>query len=333
MKWKDWISRTGQRWSTAFPECARQNCRRPAIPWNCVPVGRGIWLHESWFCSEKCFEPAVTERFIQARLPNVDPPPAQHRIPLGLLMLSRGVITGGQLQAALDAQRRRGGLPLGHWLEKLGYAREPQVTAALGLQWACPVLPRFAGEDSGCSGMVPLRLQASFRMLPVQFVAPTCTLHIAFSKRVEYTVLYAVEAVLGCRTQPCLMGRSHMDRALEHTTRSSAPGEILFEGGRDVTEMAHITCSYLHQVGAQAVRIAACGDYIWVRLQGASDISHLLFRRPGGPDLRTLKTGFQLPASDCEPMVSVSVHNGRSAERTQQSRKKQTKKRNAERQP
>jgi hypothetical protein len=280
MKWRAWITRARRQWSTAFPPCALPACGSRSGRWKRTLPRRGVWLHEAWYCSAECFEQAAKECFAAARLPVVQAPPVRHRIPLGLLMLSRDWLTVSQLRAALEAQRIQGSGALGHWLEKLGFASEAQVTAALGLQWACPVLPHLGGEDSRCSAMVPFRLQEQFCMLLVQFVPSARTLHVAFSQRVEYTALYAIEQVLRYRTEACLLGHSQMERALERVGREPPPGEMLFEGWRDVGEMARITRSYVMQVGGRAVRAAACGDYIWVRLQGVSDATNLLFRRP-----------------------------------------------------
>ena len=59
------------------------------------------------------------------------------------------------------------------------------------------------------------------------------------------------------------------------------PNELLFEGGRDPEEMARITCSYVLKLGAGHTRMVACGKYVWVRLQGANELTNLLFLRPG----------------------------------------------------
>jgi hypothetical protein len=83
--------------------------------------------------------------------------PRQHRIPLGLVLLSRGFIDNQRLQAALQAQRQSRKGRVGEWLMQLGAVNEAQVTMALAIQWSCPVFPlerhhRFIE----CAGMVPL---------------------------------------------------------------------------------------------------------------------------------------------------------------------------------
>ena len=190
-------------------------------------------------------------------------------------MLSRGHLTNPQLRLALEAQNTEGRGRIGGWLETMGFATEAQVTAALGMQWGCPVLPLFADGDSRCRGMLP------FRFLPVQYVATTQMLYIAFSEGVDYTALYAIEQMLDCRTEACLIRKSAMDTVFERIGHERRAGELLFEGGRDPEEMARITCSYVLKLGAGHTRMVACGKYVWVRLQGANELTNLLFLRPG----------------------------------------------------
>lgn len=236
-------------------------------------------LQESRYCAPQCFENAARQRFAEIYRNGVSAHPVQHRIPLGLLMLSRGQLTNHQLRSALEAQHSNGRHRLGEWLEKLGFATEEQVTAALGLQWACPVLaPNATLAD--CAGMLPYRLLESSRMFPVQFVKATRTLYMAFSDGIDYPALCALEQMLECRTEACLISRSSMDRALEQMGHQRRPGDLLFEGWRDAAEMARITCSYALKLGTARVRVVGCGRHIWVRLEDEDNVTHLLFRHP-----------------------------------------------------
>src|SRR5689334_19346019 len=73
----------------------------------------GVVLQGRWYCSLDCFERAVTDQF-SALLKLRDEPLARgHRVPIGLLLLGRGVITGDQLKSALAIQRDSGGGRLG----------------------------------------------------------------------------------------------------------------------------------------------------------------------------------------------------------------------------
>ena len=66
----------------------------------------------------------------------------------------------------------------------------------------------------------------------------------------------------------------------------------MFDSWRDPTEMASVTCGYVNKLGSAEVRLAVCGDYIWVRLAADDEVATLLFQRPDA--------GPQQPASSPE---------------------------------
>jgi hypothetical protein len=280
-RWRGWLSGIRSRWAEAHPHCAGGGCNFMRRSWRRIGWWHGrVRLRGSSYCAPQCFESAARECFSHACSPAVAASPVRHRIPLGLLMLSRGHLTPSQLRAALDAQRDGGDLRIGEWLAKLGFSTEQQVTAALGLQWACPVLAWKAPRDSSCRRMLPYRLLERFRILPVQFVVSTRMFYVAFCDGIDYTALYAIEQMLDCRTEPCLISRSSMDRELERMAHEERAGDLLFEGWRDPAAMARVTCDYALKLGAEQVRIAACGEYIWVRLESGNEVATLLFRHP-----------------------------------------------------
>lgn len=280
MVWSERISTLSIRWANALPDCGEEDCSFRRRLWRRLHWwNSAIRLHQASYCAPQCFERALQQYFSRLSAAAATSPPVQHRIPLGLLMLSRGQLTNRQLRLALEAQSASG-RRLGECLEKLGFASEQQVTAALGLQWACPVLTLRDYFDSGCTHLLPYRLLESFRMLPVQFVEATRTFYIAFCDGIDYRALYAVEQMLDCRTEACLVSSSAMDRSLERIGHEGRAGDFLFEGWRRAPEMARITCSYVLKLGANDVRVVGCGGIIWVRLGAGRDVAHLLFRQP-----------------------------------------------------
>jgi Type II secretion system (T2SS), protein E, N-terminal domain len=277
-----WLSLVQDRWHRFYPQCAQCSFGVLRRMWSGV-IGRdgGIRLQGLRYCASRCFENAACECFSRAGTATPATTRVHHRIPLGLLMLSRGQLTKEQLREAIDAQTASGQDRLGDWLEKLGFATEQQVTAALGMQWSCPVLASRTQPVSTCAHMLPYRLLEHFRMLPVQFVAATRTLLVAFCDGIDHTALYSVEQMLNCRTQACVISHVALEQELERLGREPRPNDRLFDSC-EPSEMARITCSYAHKLSAIEVRIAACGEYIWVRLEMGSEVATLLFRRPVG---------------------------------------------------
>ncbi len=193
-------------------------------------------------------------------------------------MFSSGLITQEQLRAALE-MHTAGGQKIGKCLQAMRFVTEQQVTAALGRQWACPI---YTGPPTNnvAAQMLPLRLLERFRMYPIQYVAPSRTLYMSFSEHIDYGALNAIEQMLECRSEACLVGSSQMDEFLDRAARQRGLGDILFESCCDPAEMARITSGYLARFGADKIRIVACGNYLWVRLESGSANVSILFRRP-----------------------------------------------------
>ena len=101
---------------------------------------RGMRIEDSWFCSPECIRRALQTELRRCINEVYAKPRPLHRMPLGLLMLSRGFVSEAQVQSALLAQRRAGRGKIGQWLQTLGFATEKQVVTALALQYAMPVL-------------------------------------------------------------------------------------------------------------------------------------------------------------------------------------------------
>jgi hypothetical protein len=129
---------------------------------------------------------------------------------------------------------------------------------------------------------IPLCLLESFQMIPVQFVESTGTLVMAFSEGIDYTVLYAIEQMLGCHTVPCLVCPSVLQLSLRVLAQRREAGDAVFERMEESGECAHIIGNYTTKVKAQEVRLARCGEYFWVRLARLHQPSvSLVLRAPG----------------------------------------------------
>ena len=172
--------------------------------------------------------------------PSSQPP---NRIPLGLLMVARGKLSYLEVRAALEAQRRARYGRIGEWIEKLGFASEHEVTTALALQWGCPVASSFDPSNIQSPAGIPLPILEAFQMLPLSYIAQTNTLSLAFGERVDHAALYAIENILDCRTQPCVVGRKSISRQLDAMRQFPRPSDVEFGPINNLTEMARIASS------------------------------------------------------------------------------------------
>jgi hypothetical protein len=233
----------------------------------------------------ECLERALTDTLRQSR-----PIPAthsrsvstSHRLPLGLLLLSRQQLTVEQLRTGLEAQRAAGHGRIGQWLQTLGFVSEQQVTAALARQWSCPML-RSGTTLSGSNHLpqIPLLLLNSFGMMPVSFVEATATLYVAFGEGIDYGLLNSIERMLECRTEACLVNPSVLRKSLVALAERGGQTEVVFESVADAYEFARIIRSYADRVSASEIRMVSCQPYIWVRLyRPPQDAMNLLVHAP-----------------------------------------------------
>src|ERR1700731_4137552 len=129
--WKPWAGR-----------CAAAGCLRRGKLWP-------SWLHTSsrvlfegrWYCEPRCFNSLLESRVsyllsgFRARKAKL------HRLPIGLLLISRGVISSEHLRHALRLQRETATGRLGEWFCRMGVVGEEHIAAALVQQWGCAVFP------------------------------------------------------------------------------------------------------------------------------------------------------------------------------------------------
>jgi hypothetical protein len=265
-----------------FPHCEFHRCTNEGNLW---PIMRrrsaGICLEDRWLCSPACFEESVAE-LLETIVPFASRwKPKAHRLPIGLVLLSHGVIRDDQLRQALERQREAGTGRLGYWLQQMGVVTEDDLTLAFAAQWACPVFPladdrRFAQ----CAAMLPATIIKATRMLPVYASHDRSSIYIAFADGVDHSSLRSAEHILGCRTFPCLVSESTFDRALGEISSQPRPEEFSFETVTDIREMSRITASFAVQLQAKSVRLIGCREFAWARIHSEGIARDLLFRLP-----------------------------------------------------
>ena len=240
-----------------------------------------------WYCSADCLQRSVRlavqnhiSRFLFER-------PRTYRLPLGLLLVNRGQITYAQLKEALRLQRQSGGR-LGNWLRQMNATSDEALVRALAQQWACPVYPldRHPRVVSW-NDVAPFTLFASARAVPAHISLDGRTLHVAFSERVDHTLLYALERMLDCRTIPCVASESAVNAILEAKSLAADRNDINFDTLRDAGGIASAICSYAQQIEASQAKLERAGPHLWARLNRGREFRDLLFRvlSPTNPNL------------------------------------------------
>jgi hypothetical protein len=261
--------------------CGRRHPRRGWWP----SGGRlhGVRLRGLWYCKAECLQAALADVLERERPGARSEAGVAHRVPLGLLLLSRQQLTAEQLRSALERQRAAGEGRIGDWLLHLGFASEAQITAAVARQWACPVLKNgTASLGAGRFLPIPWLLLECFQMLPVEFAESTRTLLMAFSEGIDHTVLYGLERMLDYRTQACFVCPSILQKGLQALAGRDGAKDVVFDRLEDAGECARVIASYAAKTGAEDVRLAQLGSHIWIRLEGEGRVGlNLVLRSPG----------------------------------------------------
>jgi hypothetical protein len=269
-----WLDRLRHR-------CASRECPERGRVWpRWRTGGEAIAFAGRRYCGPSCAEAAfareIEGHLLRARQEEARP----HRVPLGLLLVSRGLISSAQLQEALRRQRERPGARLGSVLLETQALDETSLTAALGIQWGCPVFPLANSRAyRECAGLVPLALLQWRGILPAHHAPATGVLHVAFTRRIDYTLLYAIEQMCGVRAVPCVAPDRLVAEALQQLQVPPSE-ESVFDSVRGPHDMAHLAAGYAGKLGAARVQMAGAADHVWLRFENARGSHHLLFHSP-----------------------------------------------------
>ena len=270
---KDW-------WLRLTARCAGAACPKRAKHWPYwLDKSKGADFEGRWYCGRACLEAVLVGRLHTLLSTSQIEKPRSHRIPIGLLLVDRGVISVAQLREALRRQRDAGHGRLGDWLQETANLSPQQLTVALGQQWGCPLFPLEQQAVSvATSDLVPLPLLKSASAVPAYASADGRTLHLAFCDRVDHTLLYAVEQMLLCRTFPCVAPAATIHSQLEQFARLTSGNDTSFDTVRDSPEMAWTICNYAEELDAKRLVVARAASYIWVRFFRTGPARDLLFR-------------------------------------------------------
>lgn len=265
----------GLHWENWSKKCANPACS--TRPFKTVFNGKGIQVVSDWFCSPDCAELDLQRRFAEfTGTTRTIETPRPARVPLGLMLYSRGYLTDEQFKIALETHRASGAR-IGDVALQLGFVSEEQVAAALSAQWGYPVCS-LKGAPPDLHQFVPVRLMQVHQMLPIQFVEDTQKLLIGFATRVEHSVIQAVEGILACVASPCFVTFTEF-RSRVHTFSSlQVETEFVSDGIATALDMAHTVKRYLIDTEATEVRISRCREYLWTRVLGSERPFDLLFR-------------------------------------------------------
>lgn len=240
------------------------------------PACRSGWLRlwrsreapifeEGWTCSLECtmarLRSAVAREFDAPRDSRERHP---HRIPLGLLMMEQGWISGEQLRRGLGAQKAAGTGRLGVWLIRQKATSEEMVARALGLQWSCPVVGMDVYESSGLAAAIPRLLLDALGALPIR-VAAGRVLYLGFEERLDPVLALAVERMTGIRVECCIVRESQFQLAHARILEERFPSAELVEAISQTAAAAALARA-VERFRPAASRLVRVHDCLWLRM-------------------------------------------------------------------
>jgi len=265
-------------WKQLVPRCNHPECVTGSGWTGMLHRTSGFWLNEEeWFCSPRCLEEAIEDRLRADFVHDDRPAPIRTTMPLGLMMLSRGVISDSQLRDSLDLQRTSGER-IGACLKRLGFISSEDIASVVATQWGCPVFPAESVQPA-CSMLLPFSLVERYRMLPVHLVALGRRLFVGFCDKVNHSALIAIEHMLGCETEACVIPESKFLQVLDYR-KLDTNGEVAVTRPISAAETARMIRNYAQQTGADAIRLHAVEGNIWTRFLCRRSHLYLVFIYP-----------------------------------------------------
>ena len=268
------LSKLATGWKSLSQRCANADCNITALQRSVSLKGNGVHVGDQWFCGPVCFQIEAEQRFTRI-LESSKRPIARRtpRMPLELVMVSRGMITEEQLKAAYASRQSEDGIVRA--LQNLGYVTADQVLSATAAQWGFPVFPlKSAGPAVDIN--LPSYLIEKYRFLPVHLSPNTGKLLLGFVTGIDHGLVHAIETITGHAVAPCFIGVGEYERYRPYFAGNQS--QVVFESPATPKEMASILRNYGQQIEAGEASFAHCRDFAWVRLKHNNEPFDVIFQ-------------------------------------------------------
>jgi len=158
--------------------------------------------------------------------------PGRHK-PLGQVLKEMELVSEGQIQEALQIQRKQGGV-IGEILVGLGYVAREEILLALAAQMGMEVVDLDEIEiDPVVINKVPTNLAKSYNVIPIKFENSILT--VAMANPQDVNVLDDLRHSLHCDVRGAVASEEAIVRALEkyYAHRQESMGTVLDSMGGD----------------------------------------------------------------------------------------------------
>ena len=235
--------------------CATQGC-----------AGRGRYHFAGQHaCSRACLQAllrgAVLEEQALAAAIALNAVP---RVQLGRILIAQGTIDEAQLEQALRSQRATGAGRLGCWLRQQMELPEQEFTAALSIQWSCPVFRTGTFAPARMASYLPRPLAEEQGVLPLRLTGSPARLSLCFEDHVDYQLMSAVERMHGIHVEAGLLTASDFWAATRELLSVPFPRLAAVEAC-STEGMIEAMSGFLVEAGAAEARMVAVHGCYWLR--------------------------------------------------------------------
>lgn len=217
----------------------------------------------SWRCGRPCLTQAI-KTAVRREFRNglTSESRIRHRIPLGLILQTRGLITAEQLRFALQEQAETGGR-LGDVLQRSFAVDEREIAGALAAQWNAPLwhLPTVPPADLLQVAPLPLfRLSNTF---PIRLIGTR--LSLASADGIDPPIALALERMHGVTVESGIAVSSSLTAAWQTLSAASTRPveEVPCDDADEISRRMVRTVESTQPIDARAVRL---GRRMWLRL-------------------------------------------------------------------
>ncbi len=228
---------------------------------------RGFDFEQEWACSPQCLR-AVVERAVgrslESPVPEVD---QKHRLRIGTILLQRGLVSGEQLDEAVERQSREGGT-IGSQILKLGFCSAQELTAALseqqGVPWVGEVKSRL---DLAVSELMPRRLCRDFKVFPFDFDEESKVIFLAARSPIRILLVHLLRRMLDFQVRAFILTDGSFDRGFEEfLARKRSIPETEMDCSSNAGEVSQRLCREVTRRGARRIMLSRYEQAFWARL-------------------------------------------------------------------
>ncbi len=252
-----------------------------------------------WCCSGACLEARVATAVRRETKREPVRRTHEHRIPLGLLLLSTGVISQEDLRRALKVQQGTG-KRIGEVLTTECGVPERKVTEALATQWSCPMWNVAGTRLAGMAAVAPRAILQRTGTLPLRLVrgtdqseraiGPEHRLAVAFTEAIDPQAVFGLRWMHDVAVDAGVAPKTQWAEAHTHVlSASGVPAEEM--DCASLADMENSIIRTLKRLQPVESRWARVHEFFWLRLwlepaalaggpQQTEDVADFVYRMP-----------------------------------------------------